>query len=138
MITYMARFLSVLYGYATGMALYRRDNCERNYWHMVKVNVTALMDEFVEVLEEIWYFRWGAFFLEMCDVWHTLVVLFIRTLLPKFLQQSKWIWLMAFFIAGGITPWKHGARYVDQGCIRNARHCQQGDHKCSNSKYLTK
>ena len=132
MTTHIVRFLSVLYGYSTGMAVYRHDNCESNRWQIFKTNLVAITDELVEAIEEIRHFQCLAFFLEMCDVWHTIVVLMIRTLLPRSFHESSFIWFMAFFLAGVITPWKHGARYVDHGCIRSSRHCQQGDHKCSN------
>jgi hypothetical protein len=138
MITHITRALSVLCGYGTGMALYRRDNCERNHWHIFKVNIMALMDELVEAFDELWHFRCLAFFFEICDVWHTLVVLMIRTFLPRSVHKSKFIWLITFFVAGVITPWKHGARFIDYGCIRSFRHCQQGDHKCSNNKHMAK
>ena len=138
MITLITRFFSVLCGYARGMAVYRRDNCERNHRHIFKANVKALMDELVEAMEEIRHFRCSAFFFEMCDVWHTVVVLIVRAFLPRSTHQSRFLWFTVFFVAGVITPWKHGARYVDHGCIRSFRHCQQGDHLCSNNKHMQK
>lgn len=132
-------FLSVLFGYGAGMVVYHRDNfSERNRLDIFKNTFSALADEFAEAFQELRQFRCSNFLSEICDVWHTVVVLMVRTVLPKAVQNNRSVWCIAFFLAGAVTPWKHGARYLNHGCIRSVVHCRRKDHLCSNSNDTNK
>lgn len=131
----ISQFLSVLRGYATGMIVYHQNNCtDGDRWNLFKTSLKASIDELFEVFDELRHGRWKSLFDELADLWHTIVVLGVRTFLPMNVQTRPWIWYIVFFWAGIKTPWKHGTRYLDHRCIRSAKHCKTKDHVCSNNR----
>lgn len=131
----IAQFLSILHGYAIGMIVYHQNNCtDGNRWNLFVESLKAMFDELIEVMDELRHCQWKALFDELADLWHTCVVLVVRTFLPLKMQTSLWLWCIVFFWAGVKTPLKHGSRYLHHQCIRSEKHCKTKDHSCANNR----
>ena len=66
---------------------------------------------------------------EMADAVHAFVWIFVF-LLPKVLLHRRELYYLVFFLAGLVTPYKQGKRFMVHGCIRSPRNCQAGGHVC--------
>lgn len=93
----------------------------------------SVVEEFTEMKEELQAGHWIAAVKEFADMIHAITWIFVF-MLPNIITESKALYVIVFFLAGIITPYKQGVRYIENGCIRSPRNCKAGDHTCESSK----
>ena len=92
--------------------------------------VTSLGEELIEVKDELAVGNAYGATKEIADAIHAFVWIFVF-LLPHFLVHRREVYYIIFFLAGLLTPYKQGKRYMINGCIRSPRNCEIGDHICN-------
>lgn len=132
------RLHAIVNGYAYGMVKYRKANEPNLSRIQALLNILpALIDESKEFLYALRKFQIKESFFELNDIYHTIVLSIVYTILPKVLLNNVYTFYFVFFMSGVLTPAKHGIRYLKYGCIRSIEHCKHNDHNCVNNN-LTK
>lgn len=119
---------AIISAYAQGISVYLQDNHGFRAQNMARM-VTSFGEEVLEAKEEIAAGNVLAATKEMADALHAFVWIFVF-LLPQILLRRREIYYLIFFLAGVITPYKQGQRYLQNGCIRSPRNCERQNHIC--------
>ena len=126
--------LQIINGYANGMCRYRELNDKDLYCVSLLANfLPAIYGEFRECLRKLTSLKLIDAFLELNDIFHTIITTFLIFLLPNCVTKSKCIWYFVFFSSGVFSPVKHGRRYIKYGCIKTLNLCRANDHNCINN-----
>ena len=133
------RAIQIIHGYSIGMARYREQN-DNNLTRtsIILKLLSAIYDEFREYMHDLLNFRFINAFLELNDMFHTIVVGLLMFFLPYSITKKTYIWYLVFFWSGIFTPTKHSLRYLKYGCIRSLNHCRINDHNCINNNLTRK
>jgi hypothetical protein len=130
--------IQIIHGYAIGMINYNETNDKNSTRQLLLLNlIPALFEELREYMHDLVNFRFMNAFLELNDVYHTIIVTLVMLFSPKFITNQVYIWYLVFFWSGILTPAKHGLRYLKYGCIRSLNNCKNNEHNCINN-YLTR
>ncbi len=117
--------------YQNGMIGYVRDNEIMIPRYLIIYNlILSLCQEFREFIIELFQFKLKDSLMELFDIWHTIIIFIFMILSPKKFWISRNMWSIIYILSFGISPIKHGNRYIRHKCIRNINHCLKGDHKC--------
>jgi hypothetical protein len=92
---------------------------------------TELHNEYIEFSISFKHKDYLGSIAEIFDIWHILIRWIITYLLPRQYLSFIFLWYIAFFLGGVITPYKLAQRYRNLGCIRSSRHCTLKNHVCS-------
>lgn len=117
--------------YMHGMSLYRQKNW-KGRWAEPKEILKATWGEFIEIFEELAQLKFWAAFLELWDVWHSILNFFF-TLFLGGLMKTPYPYVIVYHLCP-FTTWKHGSRQAEYGCIRSKGWHKDGkpiDHVCS-------
>lgn len=118
----------VISAYAKGISIYLQNNHAGRAQSVARMG-TSFGEEMIEVKEEIVARNALAAGKELADALHAFVWIFVF-LLPHCLIHRQELYYLVFFLAGVLTPYKQGERYMKNGCIRSPRNCRLGDHTC--------
>lgn len=122
----MAVWVQNLNDYTMGMSLYRQKNWKGRWVEPIALAKAAWV-EFLEIFEELYHLKFWAAFLEVWDVWHSIVNMIFALFLGEMMKTRgpyQIIWFITPF-----TSEKHMQRYRSIGCIRSG-----GWHKLEDGK----
>ena len=105
-----------IFAYMQGMSLYRRKNWQglRNEPRMM---IASTVDEFHEIFEELHKGNYWDAYLEVWDVWHGVVNSTLMLIFGEWMMLSYPYFAIYFLVP--FTAWKHGDRFMKDGCIRS-------------------
>lgn len=134
---YIIFLYEVKENYITGMVEYINLNeITKSRWYVIKTNILGIYDETIEVINEILCFNIRNIIIELLDLYHSVLILFVFILLPKCYWTNEYVWNIMFYISFIITPVKHGKRYIYNHCIRSSQHCIKRTHICRSLKKI--
>lgn len=128
--------LYLLFGrfYAFGMAEYafynNTEKSEQNRYTNPESCVDSIKNEYVEFIDALYNCEPINIFLELSDVFHSIVKYISINYLPKYIYCNSFYWSLIFYtnIPVGI---KLGNRYRINNCIRNHTNTNNCNHTCN-------
>ena len=119
-----------LLAFTKGMSQYAKFNDNGNEEYEVDKFWKSLCDEYDEFIVDVNKCNIIGIFLELCDMWHSLILYVIVKYCGTKILMQQYIWLIIFWLVLPIAI-KHGFRYIMYGCIRNHKNKNNIDHFCS-------
>lgn len=119
--------------YTKGMCEYAKfNNVPQNLKsHFKQENfLLSIKNEFNELIDAIKNLNMYDIIMEFYDVLHSIIKMFIITILPKEIYCDELIWIPVFFIVSPVAI-KLSQRYKSHGCIRNHNNKNNCSHNCN-------
>jgi len=135
-VSYLRYIIRIISLYSIGMKKYIEDNeIQLNRIDIIINSIITVIEETIEFIKELVYFRFIGAVKELFDVWHSMVISFMMIFTPRSWWLTSIFWYTVFIMSLCYTPYKHSLRYIDHNCIRNKRHCLSSDHSCTINKF---